>query len=1485
MIQARIPKRGLIVIACLLAILGMAGLAYRRLDQTLLPRGAAGGPGSISSKEPNSEIPATGAKVEQLRPGLPALKQDVQQPLLGATRLSGEPLVLADLEEFKEEGGRINYASQTYGASFTEGKVTVTPRPSRQHGPASFSYEFQEARCGEALLASRGGPVLPRSRGKGQVVFTHEKTFEERYTTRKDGVEQDFLIHELPAERGDLRIVGNVTTDTVPPPIGTKGPKLSFTRAGKEAFVVSEALVFDAKGSKLSLDLEFRDGQIAMLVPAEWMKGAELPITVDPLIGGPLIVSDPFGGAHDYDIDYNPSTNQYLAAYKAPSGLVYAQRISNVGALVGSAVLLDASGGTNLAVSYAPDTNRFIVAWVRASWPDYTVKASIFNADGTLHTSQITIFGPSSEGAQYVTAAYTGANTWFVGWMAFNSGGIYWVGSIVPTSGTPVSSAGSWGYGNWIDIGMVPSIAYSNRRGLVTYQTGTTGSTGGLYIESRNSAGSQVGSAVAIDDPSGFWSTVAGGINDNFLTMWTDGGGVKARVATGYASSNPTFDTPQIYMGGYYADAAYSSSLNQWCVISNSQFHLVGTNGLPSNSGSFLTAAHSSAQSGRIAWNSVNNEAMGLYFGTATPSGASQLVAQRMSLPAPLPAPSGLSATSVDNVVYLSWGGISGATSYNIFRSTTANEYGSPIAANVTSTTFIDTGMQFGQSHHYVVRATAYSSSLGTTAESPYSNAANITLGQSPPSAPTNLSGAPMNSSVSLSWNSVPGVTDYEVRRSTTTGVGHVAIGTTTNTAYNDSYDVQNGLTYYYVVCARDSNGTGAKSNQVMVTPLSASIPALLVVGNLTLNGGDSAIRLQLEALGYSVALKVSNASLSASDANGKAVVAISSTVNHNNVTTKFRDIAIPVVIWEHQLYDDMKMTASGAANLGAQSGQNAVSMVSANASHPMAAGLTSSVTVLNSNHALAWGVPSADAISIATVVGNSTRRTIFGYEAGSMMVGQNAPARRVGIFLNDSSASALSSNGKALFDAAVRWAVNAPSAPISVSAVPGNGAIELSWSGNLTDLSYTIERSTNGGSYATLVSGLTRPGFTDTAVALGTNYQYRVSATGVSGTSLYSPAVSISIQQGGNLVAFVTGRACLKALDNGQTAPDGDWNNGDYTAKVFIRNGQALVPLTAADLDSGSGFTFPDNTNSGNIQIVTQSTKTTVSIAPTVQEVRRFVKVLYTAKKAGFNDLEIPFTVWMDQRPVVRVVFRFPEDVALRTGRHADAFAGNLQQPNATRDAARGFIATSLLVPTDPYAKNFPMRIYGTPDYTTGLQIGGVNTTHNAFITSASPTPKWQDSVATAAFKNCQSALLTDGPGPNQKVVVVFLVKKAGILVNNPINPFFEIGGQVSTISPKLFMVIADNTDPWVLLHELGHIFLLPDIFNNSEITNTLNNLTPVYGSALPDPDQNNPMNWNIMRHNTWRVAGSDGKWITTLQAGRVRTGAQGHPAVPGWE
>lgn len=207
---------------------------------------------------------------------------------------------------------------------------------------------------------------------------------------------------------------------------------------------------------------------------------------------------------------------------------------------------------------------------------------------------------------------------------------------------------------------------------------------------------------------------------------------------------------------------------------------------------------------------------------------------------------------------------------------------------------------------------------------------------------------------------------------------------------------------------------------------------ALFVASSTTLSNADNQLRNRLEILGLQVTVKSASAATSA-DANGKVLVVISSTVTPSSVNTKFRNVAVPVLTWESELYDDLGMTPTSSGSFGTQSGQKSLTLT---AGHPLAAGLSGTQLVFNEPNTPSltstfnWGKPNSNAARVAATVGDSTRIAVFGYPAGAAMPGLVAPARRVGFFAGDTSATNFTSNGWALFEAAVNWSLSSAPPP-----------------------------------------------------------------------------------------------------------------------------------------------------------------------------------------------------------------------------------------------------------------------------------------------------------------------------------------------------------------------------------------------------------------------------------------------------------------------
>ena len=242
---------------------------------------------------------------------------------------------------------------------------------------------------------------------------------------------------------------------------------------------------------------------------------------------------------------------------------------------------------------------------------------------------------------------------------------------------------------------------------------------------------------------------------------------------------------------------------------------------------------------------------------------------------------------------------------------------------------------------------------------------------------------------------------------------------------------------------------------------------ALLVVGNTTLNASDAALRTRLQNRGFAVTVKLDSAS-AASDASNFALILVSETSTAANVAAKFLSVAVPVILLEPAIQDDMKMTGTAwDTDLGTMT-ETRIDVQSA--AGALAAGLSGNTTVVTASRTLIWGIPVTSATVIAKIVSpTSTKRaTIYKYEKGASLVSGTAAGKRAAFFAHGSTAASLNANGWALFDALVNWAVPplaavpAAFAPLLIKEVQLRpmGCIEIVWD-SLPGQRYQLETAT----------------------------------------------------------------------------------------------------------------------------------------------------------------------------------------------------------------------------------------------------------------------------------------------------------------------------------------------------------------------------------------------------------------------------------------
>lgn len=181
-----------------------------------------------------------------------------------------------------------------------------------------------------------------------------------------------------------------------------------------------------------------------------------------------------------------------------------------------------------------------------------------------------------------------------------------------------------------------------------------------------------------------------------------------------------------------------------------------------------------------------------------------------MAVPPPA-APAGLTAEAGPGRVSLTWAPSPGATTTSIKRAVEPAGSLTPIG-KVDGSTYVDEGANPGTRYRYVVSA------AGPGGEGPDSAPA-IAAAQAPLAAPTGLKASPGNVRVSLTWTAVKEAATYVVKRAPASGGPYAEIARVGGAAYVDG-TVANGTAYRYVVQSRKDQAASADSEPATVTPV-----------------------------------------------------------------------------------------------------------------------------------------------------------------------------------------------------------------------------------------------------------------------------------------------------------------------------------------------------------------------------------------------------------------------------------------------------------------------------------------------------------------------------------------------------------------------------------------------------------------------------------------------------------------------------------------
>ncbi len=451
-------------------------------------------------------------------------------------------------------------------------------------------------------------------------------------------------------------------------------------------------------------------------------------------------------------------------------------------------------------------------------------------------------------------------------------------------------------------------------------------------------------------------------------------------------------------------------------------------------------------------------------------------------------APTGLTATAGNASVTLTWTASSGASTYSVYRGTTAGgEAATAIVTGVTATTYTNTGLTNGTKYFYKVAA------VNTAGTSPQSAEASATPAAPVPAAPTGLTATAGNASVTLAWTASSGAATYNVYRGATAG-GEAATAVATGitaTSYTDT-GLTNGSTYFYKVAAVNTGGTSAQSAEASATP---SAPVPTAPTGLTATAGNASVTLSWTASTGAATYNVYRGTTAGGEAATAIVTGITATTYTDSGLTNGTKYFYKVAAVNTAGTSPLSAEASATPSAPVPAAPTGLTATAGNASVTLTWTASTGAATYNVYRGATAGGEAATAVATGIT---ATSYTDTGLTNGSTYFYKVAA-------VNTGGTSAQSAEASATPSAPV------PTAPTGLTATAGSASVTLTWTASTGAATYNVYRGTTAGGEAAIAvaAGITATTYTDSGLTNGTKYFYKVAAVNTAGTSPQSAEAS----------------------------------------------------------------------------------------------------------------------------------------------------------------------------------------------------------------------------------------------------------------------------------------------------------------------------------------------------------------------------------------
>ncbi len=513
---------------------------------------------------------------------------------------------------------------------------------------------------------------------------------------------------------------------------------------------------------------------------------------------------------------------------------------------------------------------------------------------------------------------------------------------------------------------------------------------------------------------------------------------------------------------------------------------------------------------------------------TATSSGLTSTnvtITEAAVLPPPS-APTGVVAVGGNSQVQVSWDIVPGATTYNLWRSTTSGGSYSLVAASIG-------GVNLGYTDRNVTNLTTYYYVATANGNGTSANSAEVKA--TPGAIVTGLTATAGSGQILLSWNASPGA-NYNLKRATVSGGPYSPIATAgTGINYTDT-NVTSCQSYYYVVTITNAGYESLPSAEATASLPGGSPPlpwlntdigsvgyaggVTYCTGQFTVSGSGGDIWGTSDAFQFvyvylpastNCDVRARVAGVQNTSGNAKAAVMIreSLAANSTHALVDVEPSAGIELLW--------RTNTGGSTYSAVVSGQTAPNWVR--------------LTRINNTFTAYW---SPDG-NIWTKIATATNLFM-------------ATGAYVGL--------AVCAHNNAALNTSVLDNVSISSPPVTgLAASTGSGQIVLSWNGS-SGASYNVKRAAvSGGPYTTIASSIASASYTDLSAIGCQPYYYVVTITNAGNESLPSN------EAGAELTSAIPPQ--FQMTDIGSVGFTG---NAGFCSGQFIVSGSGADIWNAAD-------------------------------------------------------------------------------------------------------------------------------------------------------------------------------------------------------------------------------------------------------------------------------------------------------------------------------